>query len=314
MTAVSLEGTLVRTGEHRVVMGGSWSEAQAPLRMLHAPGTAWPGHLALTVIAAASAWAVGHTGYMIDVAGSAGALTLSTTAVQLLVLGAALLANLLLAAHARYRGLVARDAVRVRQLADAQAQAHRLQLQPHFVFNALQAAATLVHRDAVKADLMLVALGDFLRLTMQTAEAREVPLVTELALLDRYVEVMSYRFGDRVRVTVDADPETLDARVPQLLLQPLVENAIRHGLREDGCRIHVRVARDGDTLRCLVRDDGRGLRPGARTAGIGLRSTRGRLEALYGTRGRFELTDHPDGGVAATVLLPFHTSTEERAA
>lgn len=201
-----------------------------------------------------------------------------------------------------------------RSLADARAQAHRLQLQPHFVFNALQAAATLVHREPARADLMLVALGDFLRLTMQTAESREIPLVTELALLDRYVEVMSYRFGDRVRVVVEADPDTLDARVPQLLLQPLVENAIRHGLREDGCRVHVRVMRDGDALLCLVRDDGRGLAPAVRGPGIGLRSTRGRLEALYGERGRFALVNHPDGGVAATVSLPFHTAAGERAA
>lgn len=201
-----------------------------------------------------------------------------------------------------------------RALGDARAQAHRLQLQPHFVFNALQAAATLVHRDAVKADLMLVALGDFLRLTLQSAESREIPLVTELALLDRYVEVMRYRFGDRVRVTVDADPETLDARVPQLLLQPLVENAIRHGLREDGGRVYVRVVRDGDALLCLVRDDGRGLAPGLRGPGIGLRSTVGRLEALYGPSGRFALANHPDGGVAATVSLPFHTLPDERAA
>lgn len=199
-------------------------------------------------------------------------------------------------------------------LADAQAQAHRLQLQPHFVFNALQAAATLVHRDAVQADLMLVALGDFLRLTMQTAESREIPLVTELALLDRYVEVMRYRFGDQVRVVVEADPETLDARVPQLLLQPLVENAIRHGLRDGSCRVHVRVVRRGDALLCLVRDDGRGLSPAVRGPGIGLRSTKGRLEALYGPRGRFDLANHPDGGVAATVSLPFHTSPDERAA
>ncbi|MBA3889427.1 MAG: histidine kinase, partial [Gemmatimonadaceae bacterium] len=178
-----------------------------------------------------------------------------------------------------------RQLVAARQmLADAQAQAHRLQLQPHFVFNALQAAATLVHRDAMQADLMLVALGDFLRLTMQTAESRDIPLVTELALLDRYVEVMRYRFGDQVRVVVEADPETLDARVPQLLLQPLVENAIRHGLRDGSCRVHVRVNRRGDALLCLVRDHGKGLTPAVRGPGIGLRSTRGRLEALYGSR------------------------------
>ena len=231
---------------------------------------------------------------------------------------AAMLGILLLGGLAA--GLVAwrRNTIRVaalrRSLADAQAQAHRLQLQPHFVFNALQAAATLVHRDAARADLMLVALGDFLRLTMQTADSREIPLVTELALLERYVEVMRYRFGDRVRVTVDADPETLDARVPQLLLQPLVENAIRHGLREDGCRVYVRVVRDGDALLCLVRDDGKGLATTLRGPGIGLRSTRGRLEALYGPSGRFDLANHPDGGVAATVSLPFHTRPDERAA
>lgn len=214
----------------------------------------------------------------------------------------------------QWRKAVARAAALEQALADARAQAHRLQLQPHFVFNALEGAATLVHQDAVKADLMLVALADFLRLTMQTAEAREIPLVTELALLDRYVEVMRHRFGDRLRVTVNADPETLDAHVPQLLLQPLVENAIRHGLREGGGTIHVRVVRDGGTLRCLVHDDGGGLRPGVRRSGVGLRATRGRLEALYGEAGHFDLADSPEGGVAATVTLPFHTRTWERAA
>lgn len=219
-----------------------------------------------------------------------------------------------LAVGRAWRRTAARGAVLQRSLAEARAQAHRLHLQPHFVFNALQAAATLVHRDAVKADLMLVALADFLRLTMQTAESQEIPLVTELALLDRYVEVMKYRFGDCVRVVVDADPDTLDARVPQLLLQPLVENAIRHGLRDDSCRVSVRIVRDGDALLCLVRDDGGGLSPVVRRPGIGLRSTRGRLAALYGESGRFDLVNHPEGGVAATVSLPFHTLPQERAA
>lgn len=283
-------------------------------RLLRAADLLRPRHAILLALTVGLVALVGASGYMLDVSARAGTIVLSTGAVQLLIVVGAVLAELALRARSRRRAREARIEELRRELADTQAQAHRLQLQPHFVFNALQAAATLVHQDPMKADLMLVALADFLRLTLQTAEAREIPLVTELALLDRYVEVMSYRHGDRVRVAVNADPDTLDARVPQLILQPLVENAIRHGLREDGCRITVRVVRDGGILRCLVHDDGRGIRPGVRGNGIGLRSTRGRLEALYGSRGRFDLANDPAGGVAATVTLPFHTDTGERAA
>lgn len=272
-----------------------------------------PHHVILLVVAVGLVALVGRTGYLIDIAGSAGSIVLSTRTVQILCVVGAIVTDLAISAVLHHRAMRDRVTELESRLGDARAQAHRLQLQPHFVFNALQAAATLVHLDAVKADLMLVALADFLRLTMQTGDAREIPLVTELALLDRYVEVMSYRYGDRVRVTVSADPDTLDARVPQLLLQPLVENAIRHGFRNGGCRVHVQVARDGDVLRCLVHDDGAGVVPGAKGHGVGLRCTRGRLEALYGARGRFDLANAPQGGVAATVTLPFHT-TGERAA
>lgn len=273
-----------------------------------------PHRIVLLVLSAAAVALAGRTGFIVDVAGNAGTIVLSTGAVQAMCVVAAVLADVAIGGLLALRAMRRRLAEVEERLADTRAQAHRLQLQPHFVFNALQGAATLVHQDAMKADLMLVALADFLRLTMQTAAHREIPLVTELALLDRYVEVMSYRYGDRVKVTVSADPDTLDARVPQLLLQPLVENSIRHGLREEGCRVHVRVVRDGDTLRCLVRDDGRGIKPGTRGNGIGLRSTRGRLEALYGARGHFDLANAPGGGVAALVTLPFHTTSGERAA
>lgn len=303
MTTISLGGVLPR------------ATAGRPARLRERLAAALrPRHLILLLAAAVGVFVVGHAGFMLDLTGSAGSLVLSTTAVQTAIVVAAIGIDLAVGAAGRHRAALTRAVELERALADACAQAQRLQLQPHFVFNALQAAATLVHQDAVKADLMLVALADFLRLTMQTAEAREIPLVTELALLDRYVEVMRHRFGDRLRVTVNADAETLDAHVPQLLLQPLVENAIRHGLREDGGTIHVRVVRDGETLRCLVHDDGGGLRPGVRGGGIGLRATRGRLAALYGEAGHCDLADSPDGGVAATVTLPFHTRAGERAA
>ena len=303
MTTMSLDGLLPRAaGDRLPVLRRRFARA------LH------PRHVVLLAAAAGGAVAAGRAGTMVDVAGSAGSLVLSTPAVQAAVVLAAILVDLAIGGVMRRRATVRRAAELEGALADAQARAHRLQLQPHFVFNALQAAATLVHQDAVKADLMLVALADFLRLTIQTAEAREIPLVTELALLDRYVEVMRHRFGDRLHVVVHADPETLDARVPQLLLQPLVENAIRHGLRDDGGTVHVRIVRDGDTLRCLVHDDGRGMQPPLRGGGIGLRATRGRLEALYGEAGHVDLADSPDGGVAATVTLPFHTRAEARAA
>jgi two-component sensor histidine kinase len=192
----------------------------------------------------------------------------------------------------------------------AQTQLHmlRMQLQPHFLFNTLHSISALMHKDVRRADSMVAALSDLLRMSLQNIGAQEVPLQSELDFLQRYVEIMSLRFGDRLRVSIDIDPETRDARVPNLFLQPLVENSFRHGFSDLGQgSIAISVRREGDMLCCDVQDDGRGLRAGHKE-GLGLASTRQRLAHLYGDRHTFSLRGAPGQGVHVTMAIPFQPS------
>jgi two-component system LytT family sensor kinase len=200
------------------------------------------------------------------------------------------------------------------QLARAQLDALKMQIQPHFLFNTLHAVSELVHEDPDGADRMITRLGDLLRLTVDDA-AQEVPLRRELHFLQAYLEIERTRFQDRLTVEMAVDPDTLDAMVPNLVLQPLVENAIRHGTAPHAAHgvVHVRARRDGATLRLEVRDNGGGLRPrqpGGRE-GVGLRNTRARLRQLYGEAGTLELANGDAGGVRAAVSLPFRAAPEE---
>jgi LytS/YehU family sensor histidine kinase len=199
----------------------------------------------------------------------------------------------------------ARAAELERRLAAAESHALGTQLTPHFLCNSLQAVSTLLHRDPRAADAMVVALSDLLRLALRGAAAPEVPLARELALLDRYVEVMRFRYGSGLRLTVNAAPDVREAMVPQLLLQPLVENAIMHGFVDHVGAVRVSAERRGDMLRCIVSDNGRGIGPGPLVEGIGLAGTRGRLRALYGERQGFEIGRSPGGGVSVTLALPY---------
>jgi two-component sensor histidine kinase len=192
------------------------------------------------------------------------------------------------------------------RLAQTQLQMLRMQLQPHFLFNTLHSISALMHKDVRRADSMIVALSDLLRMSLQNIGAQEVPLQSELDFLQRYLEIMSMRFGDRLHVTIEIDPETRDARVPNLFLQPLVENSFRHGFGDLGQgSIAISVRRDGDMLRCDVVDDGRGLRAGHKE-GVGLASTRQRLAHLYGDRQNFSLRGAPGEGVRVSMAIPFH--------
>jgi sensor histidine kinase YesM len=191
----------------------------------------------------------------------------------------------------------------------AQSQLHmlRMQLQPHFLFNTLHSISALMHKDVRRADSMIVALSDLLRMSLQNIGAQEVALQSELEFLQRYLEIMSLRFGDRLQVTMDVDPETRDARVPNLFLQPLVENSFRHGFGDLGQgSITITVHRDGEMLRCDVVDNGRGLRAGHKE-GVGLASTRQRLSHLYGENHSFALRGAPGEGVHVTMAIPFHS-------
>jgi len=192
------------------------------------------------------------------------------------------------------------------RLAQTQLQMLRMQLQPHFLFNTLHSISALMHKDVRRADSMVASLSDLLRMSLQNIGAQEVPLQSELDFLQRYVEIMSLRFGERLRVSIDVDPETRDARVPNLFLQPLVENSFRHGFGDLGQgAISISVRRDGDMLVCDIVDDGRGLRAGHKE-GVGLASTRQRLAHLYGDEHIFSLRGAPGEGVHVTMAIPFH--------
>jgi two-component system, LytTR family, sensor kinase len=202
------------------------------------------------------------------------------------------------------------------RLAQAQLQALKMQLHPHFLFNTLNAISALMYMDVDAADRMLARLSDLLRLTLANDGAQEVTLKQELEFLKRYLEIEQTRFEDRLTVKMEIDPETLDAQVPNLLLQPLVENAIRHGIapRSEPGRIEIRARRENGMLQLHVRDDGPGL-PAGQSAplreGIGLTNTRARLQQLHGPAHRFELSNAADGGFLVSLAVPFRISNGE---
>jgi LytS/YehU family sensor histidine kinase len=189
-------------------------------------------------------------------------------------------------------------------LRQARLQALEAQLRPHFLFNALNTVSSLIRaRQDQAAIRALAALGDVLRGALRQTEP-EVALGEELGLAERYLDLERARFGDTLSFTVEAEPDTASARVPSFLLQPLVENALKHGRGPDG-RAHVRIRaqRAGPDLRIEVRDNGSGPADGAHD-GIGLSNTRARLKHLYGERGRLELLTAQGGGALAVVQLP----------
>ncbi|WP_164018504.1 sensor histidine kinase [Pyxidicoccus trucidator] len=195
------------------------------------------------------------------------------------------------------------------RLAESRLQALRAQLDPHFLFNTLNAVTGLVRQqrnpEAVEA---LVELGHLLRASLEGRGDHEVTLEEELELVRRYLGIEQLRFGDRLEVRLEPEPGTLRARVPALILQPLVENAIKHGTARRATRghIHVLAERRGDRLRLEVRDDGPGLQSGgAGGTGIGVANTRDRIQQLHGEEYGLTLMDLPEGGVLARVELPF---------
>jgi hypothetical protein len=195
-----------------------------------------------------------------------------------------------------------------RGLAQAELRNLRLQLQPHFLFNALNTISSTMYDDPRSADRMIGQLSQLLRLSLRTSHAQEVPLRDELEVLGCYLGLMKARFGNRLRADVVAPSDTLDALVPSLLLQPLVENAIRHGnaSHASGGAIEIRVERVGASLLLSVMDDGPGAPAGADVfaQGIGLSATRDRLRLLYGDGHRFDAGNRGPG-FAVTIALPY---------
>ncbi|PYS88721.1 MAG: histidine kinase [Acidobacteria bacterium] len=201
------------------------------------------------------------------------------------------------------------------QLSRAQLQALKMQLHPHFLFNTLNTISALIHRDPRAADQMVARLGDLLRLTLDHHGIEEVPLKEELEFLEKYLEIEQTRFHDRLSVRMEIDPASLDALLPSLLLQPLVENAIRHGIsaRPGAGQIEISARRENGTLQLAVRDNGTGLPADWETCGqlgVGLANTRARLAQLYGARHTFELANMPGGGLEVAIAIPFSTSDD----
>jgi two-component system, LytTR family, sensor kinase len=206
-----------------------------------------------------------------------------------------------------------RQAVELRaQLAEAQLRALRNQLHPHFVFNTLQAVSTLMYRDAAAADALLGQLSVLLRRLLDHLEREEVSLAEEFAFIESYLAIERARLGDRLGVSVGVPPELSACQVPPLLIQPLVENAVKHAVvpcREGG-RIALTARRKMERLELEVRDDGPGLPPGfgPQQFGVGLRATTSRLTALYGDAHGLALESVPGGGLVARITLPLRAT------
>jgi two-component system LytT family sensor kinase len=200
------------------------------------------------------------------------------------------------------------------QLARSRLEALTAQLHPHFLFNTLQGVSTLMHRDVVAADAMLSRLSDLLRQTLQRGERQEVRLSEELEMLDNYVEIARERFTDRLVFETHVSTDARDALVPFFVLQPLVENALQHGIarRAGTGRVSVGAQREGDTLRLSVTDDGAGINTNGHDfprEGLGLSNTRQRLRELYGERQSLSLETPTRGGLRVEMIIPYRTAT-----
>jgi len=211
--------------------------------------------------------------------------------------------------YRKFRDREVRAAQLQARLTQAQLQALKMQLHPHFLFNTFNTISSLMHRNVDDADRVLAVLGDLLRYSLQNVGVEEVPLNEELEFLKRYLEIEQTRFEDRLRVKFDVDPDVLDFKVPNLILQPLVENSIRYAVapRASGGSIEITARKHYFTLLITVLDDGPGLPEGfvlRDSKGIGLKTSMERLEQLYGDEQRFELSNRAPSGLKVTIVLP----------
>jgi signal transduction histidine kinase len=216
----------------------------------------------------------------------------------------------------RFRERADRARLLESHLASARLHALQAQLHPHFLFNALNAVATLIRHDPDAALETLTSFSELLRLALSQSEKQEIPLRDDLRFLQQYVEIQKVRLGDRFRFEQDVDTSALDCLVPALLLQPLVENSLRHGIEPSAKpgTVRLSVRRDGAQLRLSVEDNGAGLSAAAKSnTGIGLSNLRARLQMLYGGAQTLELGELPTGGVAVRIVIPARMEEPGRA-
>lgn len=235
---------------------------------------------------------------------------------DLVTYGAILGIGLALDSHARLRERELSAARLEARLAEAQLEALRFQLQPHFLFNTLHAIASLVEADPSAARRMIARLGGVLRQTLELGGRPEVTLREELEIVDGLLDLEAVRFADRLRIERTIEPAALDALVPGLVLQPLVENALRHGIarRAGPGTVSLRASRVGDELVLVVADDGPGPALDPARGGIGLENTRARLAQMHGTGASLRITAPASGGCEVTVRLPWRIAREDEPA
>jgi len=216
--------------------------------------------------------------------------------------------------YRKFQERVTRTAELERRLVEARLQALQMQLNPHFLFNTLHAISALMHQDVEAADRMITRLSELLRHALESTDQQEVPLRDELSFLRRYLEIEETRFGDRLKIELQIAPDTEDLLVPNLVLQPLAENAIQHGIEPHARpgRVTISARREGNALCLEVRDTGNGVTSSDWREGVGLTNTRNRLQQLYGERQRFELGNASGGGFLASVRLPSRSVAAHR--
>ena len=215
--------------------------------------------------------------------------------------------------HRRYREREQQAVLLESRLNQARLRALQAQFQPHFLFNTLNGIATLLRRDPAAAEEMLLSLSELLRISLSSSHRQEIPLREELDFLDRYLAIQRMRFGDRLQVKEEIAASAMDCLVPALLLQPLVENSIRHGLEPSGQpgKLRITAVREGEWLRLKVEDNGVGLPSGdQRQPGIGLANVRERLATLHDGAHEFSIANRPEGGVVVNIRLPARTEID----
>jgi len=306
---------LIQAGRHGLLRLGFRQDAPAP------GGRPWPGWrlmfpwvLVSGILgyfggSALAAWLTGTGGSPAELARNPRALMVSTIVVAALSLGI----SYVFYTRGRLAAMAAREQAAMRSAAENQLRLLESQLEPHMLFNTLGNLRVLIGQDPQRAQLMLNQLIAFLRATLEASRSGPHPLSSEFARIADYLGLMQVRMGPRLRIALDLPPELAGLPVPPLLLQPLVENAIRHGLEPklDGGEIRLAARRDGSALVLTVRDTGIGLRvtplaPAPGASCFGTAQVRERLVQLYGSRAGFTLDNAADGagGTLATVRLP----------
>ena len=196
------------------------------------------------------------------------------------------------------------------QLVQSQLEALKMQVHPHFLFNTLHSISALLSKDTEAARKMITRLGDFLRLTLENSGSMEVTLQQEIEFLNGYLEIERIRFQDRLTTDIRVDPDVLDVRVPNLILQPIVENAMRHAIgNSTSGRVEVTAVPRNGVVRIEVKDNGPGIDSermleSRRGKGLGLANTQARLAGLYGAAARFEMLNNPTGGLVVALEIP----------